>query len=221
MMNSRRQATKADEPKPRNLAFAAWRLLIVPVILLLAVGSFILPAIARQSDRVLSDRSRSDARSAPDDRARRVRPYTEEDIKATIDPRKLEEIESLEEQCFRAVNRQREARGLKPFEFSENLLLVARQYSRWMAEEKFFSHTDPHGNTVKQRVEEAGIQWRMLGENLAYSNGYVNPVAMSMLGWMDSPPHRRNILDPNFRDTAIGVWIGKDGTVYFTEIFLK
>jgi len=38
---------------------------------------------------------------------------------------------------------------------------------------------------------------------------------------MDSPGHRRNILDPDFRLTAIGAWIDSDGTVYFTEIFLK
>jgi uncharacterized protein YkwD len=38
---------------------------------------------------------------------------------------------------------------------------------------------------------------------------------------MDSPGHRANILEPNFNLTAIGVWIKGDGTVYFTEIFLK
>jgi len=38
---------------------------------------------------------------------------------------------------------------------------------------------------------------------------------------MESPGHRRNILDPDYNLTAIGVWISPDGTVYFTEIFLK
>ena len=52
-------------------------------------------------------------------------------------------------------------------------------------------------------------------------NGYVNPVAASIHGWMDSPGHRANILEPDFRLTAIGAWIREDGTVYFTEIFLK
>ena len=90
-----------------------------------------------------------------------------------------------------------------------------------MAEQHFFSHNDPEGRTVRERVDEADIKWRIVGENLAYSNGYLNPVAASVSGWMESPGHRRNILDPDYNVTAIGAWISPDGTVYFTEIFLK
>ena len=90
-----------------------------------------------------------------------------------------------------------------------------------MAEQHFFSHTDPEGHTVRERVSDKNIRWRIVGENLSYSNGYVNPVAASIHGWMDSPGHRRNILDSAYNLTAIGAWIGTDGTVYFTEIFLK
>jgi uncharacterized protein YkwD len=134
---------------------------------------------------------------------------------------RIREIESLEQQCLDEVNRVRRARRLATLDFYDDLLPVARQYSRRMAEERFFSHTDPDGHTVRERVDDADIRWRMVGENLAYSNGYINPVAASLHIWMESPGHRRNILDPDFRLTAIGAWIGTDGTVYFTEIFLK
>jgi uncharacterized protein YkwD len=133
----------------------------------------------------------------------------------------LDRIEPLEQSCFNEVNRQRWARGLQPLKFSERLLEVARDYSRRMAEEGFFSHEDLEGRTVRQRVNEAGIRWQVLGENLAYSRGYINPVAVAMRGWLASPSHRRNLLDPEYRYTAVGAWIGDDGTVYFTEIFLK
>lgn len=135
--------------------------------------------------------------------------------------RTAREIESLERQCLEEVNRIRRSRGVPRLEFFADLLPIAREYSRRMAEERFFSHDDPQGRSVRERVEEASIKWRMVGENLAYSNGYINPVAASLHGWMDSPTHRRNILDPDFRQTAIGAWIASDGTVYFTEIFLK
>jgi len=135
--------------------------------------------------------------------------------------RSIREIESLEQQCLDEVNRVRRRNRLPQLSIYEELLPVARDYSRRMAEQNFFSHNDPEGRTVRERVEEADIRWRMVGENLAYSNGYVNPVAASLHGWMDSPGHRRNILDPDFRLTAVGVWIKPDGTVYFTEIFLK
>jgi uncharacterized protein YkwD len=134
---------------------------------------------------------------------------------------RIREIESLEQQCLDEVNRVRQARRLQPLNFNEELLSVARGYSRRMAEQHFFSHNDPEGRTVRERVDEADIRWLIVGENLAYSNGYVNPVAASLRGWMESPGHRRNILDPDYNLTAIGVWISPDGTVYFTEIFIK
>src|SRR5207247_4031685 len=145
---------------------------------------------------------------------------SDEEIADLAIPR-IREIESLEQQCLDEVNRVRRARRLARLDFYDDLLPVARQYSRRMAEEHFFSHNDPDGRSVRERVDEADIRWRMVGENLAYSNGYINPVAASLHSWMDSPGHRRNILDPDFRLTAIGAWIDSDGTVYFTEIFLK
>jgi uncharacterized protein YkwD len=138
-----------------------------------------------------------------------------------ISSRRIREIESLEQQCLDQVNRQREARRLPSLGFYEDLLSVARGYSRRMAEQHFFSHSDPEGRTVRERVDEADIKWRIVGENLAYSNGFLNPVAASVSGWMESPGHRRNILDPDYNLTAIGAWISPDGTVYFTEIFIK
>jgi len=138
-----------------------------------------------------------------------------------ISSRRIREIESLEQQCLDEVNKVRHARRLRPLNFSEELLSVARGYSRRMAEQHFFSHNDPEGRTVRERVDEADIRWRIVGENLAYSNGYLNPVAASLRGWMESPGHRRNILEPDYNVTAIGAWIAPDGTVYFTEIFIK
>jgi uncharacterized protein YkwD len=154
--------------------------------------------------------------SPPDDVAPR-----EDESRPRIPSRRILEIESLEQQCLDEINRVRRRNGLQRLAFYEELLPVAREYSRRMAEQDFFSHNDPEGRTVKERVEDADIRWRMIGENLAYSNGHINPVAASLHGWMESPGHRANILEPGFNLTAIGVWIKSDGTVYFTEIFLK
>jgi len=144
-----------------------------------------------------------------------------DEASAGLSSHRLREIESLEEQCLDEINLVRRRSKLPQLGFYQGLLPVARDYSRRMAEQHFFSHSDPDGRTVRERVEGADIRWRMVGENLAYSSGYINPVAASLHGWMDSAGHRRNILDPDFSLTAIGVWIKDDGTVYFTEIFLK
>ena len=192
-------------------------------VLALAAAVYPQPRDGRQETRkppARVDSTRVERPAATDDEdGRNV--YTDDDV-LKREPRdsRLGEVESLEMQCFNEVNRVRVGHGLTPLAFNESLLRVARDYSRRMAEENFFSHNDPEGRTVRERVSEANIRWRMLGENLSYSNGYINPVAVSMTGWMDSPTHRRNLLDRAWRQTAIGAWISPNGTVYFTEIFL-
>jgi uncharacterized protein YkwD len=133
----------------------------------------------------------------------------------------IREIEKLEQECHSEVNRLRAANRVAPLSLSDDLRWAARAYSRRMAEEGFFSHTDPEGRMIRDRLAEAGVKWRSLGENIASNKGYVNPVAACMRGWMDSSGHKRNILNPEFDNTAIGVWIAADGTFFFTQIFIK
>lgn len=203
-----------------SLSIASLVLTLVPALTVSAMG---------QSDGAFGGRGKLSRKNERRDRNAQTRSRedghiasaNESEMKPMISSRALAEIETLEQRCLGEVNRLREAHGLMALEFNESLLTVARDYSRRMAEEKFFAHTDPEGLTVRQRVDRARIKWRMIGENLAYSNGFTNPVAASVTGWMDSPGHRKNMLDPDFRQTAIGVWISSDGTVYFTEIFIR
>lgn len=192
-------------------------LLLLTFTILLALCPVFIKQVDAQSTNIVG---RSRIVHDGDERAKRHVPYMD-DFGPRKSDRPLYEIEQLEQQCLEQINRQREARGISTLKFSEELLPLARYYSWRMAEEKFFAHTDPEGRTVKERVSDYGIRWQILGENLAYSNGYVNPVAASMHGWMDSPGHRKNILDKAYNYTAIGAWISENGTVYFTEIFMK
>ena len=200
--------------------------IVFAIVALLALGPWTIAQVNSQGSGVAGGgrvaRGKNDSIGAAKPRPSQPAPAADEpESRPRISsPRNLE-IESLEQQCLEEVNRLRRRNGLQRLNFYEELLPIAREYSRRMAEQKFFSHDDPEGRSVKERVEEAAIKWRMVGENLAYSNGYVNPVAASIHGWMNSPGHRANILAPDFNLTAIGVWIREDGTVYFTEIFLK
>src|SRR5690242_5256650 len=80
-----------------------------------------------------------------------------------VSNRRIREIETLEQQCLDEINLVRRRSGLPRLAFYEDLLPVAREYSRRMAEEHFFSHNDPDGKTVRERVDEADIRWRMVG----------------------------------------------------------
>jgi uncharacterized protein YkwD len=195
--------------------------LCVAAAILWCIAPLAARAYGQEPVGAFEGRGRAEHRDGREDRARSRRLYTDEDLKRPVTEGFLRDVESLERQCFEAVNQQRTSRGLAPLELSVDLLYVARYYSRRMAEEGFFSHTDPEGRGVSHRVSEARIKWRVLGENLASSMGYVNPVAVSVRGWMNSPGHRKNILDNSYARTAVGVWISENGTVYFTEIFLK
>ena len=208
----------------------------IAALMLALVPSFAERAYSQQSGGVFVGRGQVARRGVQNDKASESRSGRrdsnrdsssdesaprEDELKPMVSGWGLREIESLEEQCLGEVNRVRKAHNLAPLEFSEELLDVARDYSRRMAEEGFFAHNDPAGRSVRERVARTNIRWHVIGENLAYSNGYINPVAASMSGWMESPGHRRNILDPEWRQTAIGAWISANGTVYFTEIFIK
>jgi uncharacterized protein YkwD len=197
-------------------------LLILAVALLAPLTR---PADGQESVRAAAYQQRSGQLGTRHDRAPEPRDSSraasDDDATNPTANHTLREIAALEQQCLAEVNRLRQAYGLSRLDFDEDLLEVARAYSRRMAEEKFFAHEDPEGRTVRQRVNRAGIEWRMVGENLAYSNGYTNPVAASLRGWMESEPHKRNLLDVGYTHSAIGVWISSNGTVYFTEIFLK
>ncbi len=59
-----------------------------------------------------------------------------------------------------------------------------------------------HGTSFATRITNAGVSWSDAGENIA--TGFATPRAV-VAAWMASAGHCRNILDPNFRLTGLGV----------------
>ncbi|OWY65050.1 hypothetical protein B7486_43915 [cyanobacterium TDX16] len=129
-------------------------------------------------------------------------------------------VAKMEAEIRQRINKIRQENNLKPLENNERLAQVARDYSRKMAQENFFSHTSPSGSTPAQRVSAAGITYLMVGENLFRSTNAPNPISLSVKGWMDSPGHRENILRSAFNQTGIGIW--QDGNrFYATQLFMR
>jgi len=120
------------------------------------------------------------------------------------------------------INQERRKKGLLELFWDENLARMARNYSRQMARESFFSHYDPEGRSVVERAKQERIRnWSRIGENLFYCNGYDDFDALAVRGWMKSPDHRRNILDRLFTATGIGVAVTRSGQIYITQVFTK
>lgn len=126
----------------------------------------------------------------------------------------------MEAQVRQQINAIRQQQGLGQLRHHEPLAQVARNYSRRMAEQRFFAHTSPQGDTMVQRVKSAGIVYLMLGENLFTSTNIPQPVPAAVNGWMNSPGHRANILRSEYQETGIGIW-RQGNTYYFTQLFLR
>jgi uncharacterized protein YkwD len=127
-----------------------------------------------------------------------------------------------EYQIFELVNVERHRSGLNDLDWDENLARVARRYSEKMLKENFFDHADFNGKTVVDRAKDSRIKdWRKIGENLFYCEGYRNFDAVAIKGWMKSATHRQNILDGDWTATGIGIAKSKDGRIYVTQVFIE
>ncbi|HEY2292131.1 MAG TPA: CAP domain-containing protein, partial [Thermoanaerobaculia bacterium] len=70
------------------------------------------------------------------------------------------------------------------------------------------------GETVRERARAAGYDWRAIGENIAEGQLSVDEV---MSTWMHSPPHRKNILDRDFKELGVGLALGRSGNEWQVE----
>ena len=84
--------------------------------------------------------------------------------------------------------------------WNNTLLLAAKGHSADMAQKNYFSHTSQDGRTAGQRITAAGYNWSSYGENIAAGQ---RTVEQAMNGWISSPGHCQNLMNPNFRDVAV------------------
>jgi uncharacterized protein YkwD len=126
----------------------------------------------------------------------------------------------LEQEMFAGHNSQRANSGLAGLTLDARLLQVARQRAQDMAAKNYFSHTSPSGETAFTILEQIGYAYQLAGENIARNNyPDAQSVQVAMTGFMNSPAHRDNILEPVYKRVGIGVAFGADGMKYFAVVF--
>ncbi|MFE2227736.1 CAP domain-containing protein [Streptomyces kronopolitis] len=104
-------------------------------------------------------------------------------------------------QVVKLVNDERGKAGCAPLKVNAELTKAAQDHSKDMAGHKNMSHTGSDGSSPGDRITRAGYSWGAYGENVAY--GYSSPESV-MKGWMNSPGHKRNILDCSFKEIGVG-----------------
>jgi uncharacterized protein YkwD len=134
----------------------------------------------------------------------------------------------LERRIFQLTNDARRKNGLSTLTSDDNLALKAREKSDDMLQKNYFSHTSPEGKTLNDRFQEekpASIRnISRIGENiymasrLDYTTDIKTQARLIVDGWMTSPGHRRNILDPNYTHLGVGV-SARDKMCYATQVF--
>ncbi len=124
---------------------------------------------------------------------------------------------NLESAILLHVNAQRASAGLPPMQMLPALNAAAASHSQSMANGSVpFGH-DNFQSRLQAAAQQAGVQHRGGAENVAYR--YDRDAAAVVQQWMNSPGHRRNILG-NYTMIGIGTATGRDGTVYYTQMFL-
>ena len=150
-----------------------------------------------------------------DDPVIHVESETTENVPLPFTPETMSVDEVSEKEMLQLVNAERRLLGIQELVFDEELTQVAREHSRDMWERRYFAHENPDGENAVHRMLEDEIDFARAGENLALTR----TVERAHTGLMNSPGHRKNILDPQFRRVGIGVI---DGGVYgkmFTQNF--
>jgi uncharacterized protein YkwD len=129
----------------------------------------------------------------------------------SIDP----DLLVMEREIANLVNQHRLAMGLIELEFNETINQEARKHSYNMASGKIsFSHKDFSKRTKAISDVMGGIAF---AENVAY--GHRN-AEEAIKGWLNSPGHKSNI-EGDFTHIGVGIAEAKDGTIFYTQIFLK
>ncbi|MFD6247643.1 CAP domain-containing protein [Streptomyces roseolus] len=121
---------------------------------------------------------------------------------------------SAADQVLSLVNAERAKAGCGPLTANATLARAAQAHSDDMAARDFFDHTNPDGAGPGDRVTAAGYPWSTYGENIAMGQRTPEQV---MEAWMNSPGHRANILNCDFKELGVGIHDG--GGPYWTQVF--
>jgi uncharacterized protein YkwD len=105
-----------------------------------------------------------------------------------------------------------------PLKFSPLLQQAALAHARDMSLHSYFEHRGRDGSTPAQRIAVTGYVYRMVGENIAAGPTSADEVAR---GWLASPEHCANIMDPRFTETAVAFSLNRQSAsgVYWVQEF--
>jgi len=132
-----------------------------------------------------------------------------------------QQISEIELGIHRLVNEERQKAGIKHLVLVTKLSAIARSHSLDMAENNYFSHKSLAGLSPSHRAQAAefvcvGSYYSGVGENISLGRRTAEQIVD---GWMNSPGHRKNILNTRYIKEGVGVVVETSGRIYATQDF--
>lgn len=133
--------------------------------------------------------------------------------RTVIEQRVESRNENFATEVLRLVNIERARVGVPPLRLASDLQTATAIRAREIV--GYFSHTRPNGTDCFTVMRNRG---RICGENIAAGN---SSASATVKQWMNSDGHRKNILNPNFRELGIGYAYEKRSTYqhYWVQLF--
>lgn len=100
------------------------------------------------------------------------------------------------------TNKRRATEHLQPLKYNATLDQAAQNKAVDMKTKNYWAHNTPEGQEPWVFIEQANYHYRKAAENLAF--GFDNSNS-TLNGWMNSPGHRANIMDPDLTEVGFGI----------------
>ena len=137
-------------------------------------------------------------------------------IQAGAIPSSVQVDTAAEAELVDLINESRQQNGQAPLTVDPRLTEAARKHSQLMAAKQTLSHRFPEEPTIPNRFAAENFPSDRQGENVALDQD----AAEAHRGLMHSPPHRENILDPQYNVVGVGV-IRSGRDIFVTEDFAR
>lgn len=141
-----------------------------------------------------------------------------------FEPEKRPTLDQVEQLIVEQTNDFRQKQGREPVEVNETLKETATQFAEYMARTDKYGH-QADGRQPSERAKAQGYDYCLVSENIAYqfkTTGYTTQkLAQGFVeGWINSPPHRRNMLERAVTDIGVAVAQSeKTGVFYAVQMF--
>jgi hypothetical protein len=129
-------------------------------------------------------------------------------------PQDITSTSDMERQIFEWTNQERAKVNAPGLKWNNRLVLAARLHSDEMARQKDLSHQLQGEPVFTERLSERGARFSAAAENV----GFGDDAETLQMGWMHSPPHRANLLNPAYTDMGVGI-VRSGNRLWATEDF--